>query len=141
MYFDHGHVDQGHMKVIGYRVQHQVVSNKDLGYIFNRYESPDWWITSIYCLLIIIFEIFIDTSALHKVFQDKKKRCLVNAAIYVDPTEEEILWLGTQHNNKQRLLRQISAQDYVSIKINVYFYSFFPLIFRYCNVRYLSNYW
>ncbi|XP_067053831.1 uncharacterized protein [Acropora muricata] len=52
-------------------------------------------------------------SALRKVFQDKTKKCLVNAAIYVDLTEEEILWLGTQHSNKQHQFRQISAQDYI----------------------------
>ena len=47
-------------------------------------------------------------------FQDKTEKCLVNAAIYVDPSDEEILWLGSQHNNKQHQFRQISAQDYVS---------------------------
>ncbi|XP_044175384.1 uncharacterized protein LOC122947199 [Acropora millepora] len=55
-------------------------------------------------------------SALRKVFQDKTEKCLVNAAIYVDLTEEEILWLGTQHNNKQHQFRQISAQDYILIQ-------------------------
>ncbi|XP_015775405.1 PREDICTED: uncharacterized protein LOC107353584 [Acropora digitifera] len=52
-------------------------------------------------------------SALRKVFQDKTEKCLVNAAIYVDLTDEEILWLGSQHNNKQHQFRQISAQDYI----------------------------
>ena len=63
-------------------------------------------------------EILTYRSALRKVFQDKTEKCLVNAAIYVHLTEEEILWLGTQHNNKQHLFRQISAQDYVSINKN-----------------------
>ena len=86
--------------------------------MFYLYESQDRWIKSIYCILITNLEILTYRSALHKVFQDKTEKCLVNAAIYADLTEEEILWLGTQHNNKQHLFRQISAQDYVSINKN-----------------------
>lgn len=86
--------------------------------MFYLYESQDRWIKSIYCILIINFEILTYRSALRKVFQDKTEKCLVNAAIYVDLTDEEILWLGSQHNNKQHQFRQISAQDYVSINKN-----------------------
>lgn len=38
----------------------------------------------------------------------------MNTAIYVDLTEEEIIWLGNQHNKQQRLMKQMSAKEYVS---------------------------
>lgn len=88
--------------------------------MFYLYESQDRWIKSIYCILVINLEILTYRSALRKVFQDKTEKCLDNAAVYVDLTEEEILWLGTQHNNKQHLFRQASAQDYVSINKNYF---------------------
>ena len=61
--------------------------------------------------VIINLEILTYWSALRKVFQDKTEKCLDNAAVYVDLTEEEILWIGTQHNNNCLLYTSPSPRD------------------------------
>ena len=57
---------------------------------------------------------FISRSALRKLYSGNSEKCVVNAAIYSDLTEEEVVWLGNQHNKQQRLTVQMSAREYVS---------------------------
>ena len=57
---------------------------------------------------------FISRSALRKLYSGNSEKCVVNAATYSDLTEEEVVWLGNQHNKQQRLTVQMSAREYVS---------------------------
>ena len=57
---------------------------------------------------------FISRSTLRKLYSGNSEKCVVNAAIYSDLTEEEVVWLGNQHNKQQRLTVQMSAREYVS---------------------------
>ena len=57
---------------------------------------------------------FISRFALRKLYSGNSEKCVVNAGIYLDLTEEEVVWLGNQHNKQQRLTVQMSAREYVS---------------------------
>ena len=62
---------------------------------------------------VITISVLYLRSALRKLYSGNSEKCVVNAAIYSDFTEEEVVWLGSQHNKQQRSV-QMSSREYVS---------------------------
>ncbi|KAJ7392022.1 hypothetical protein OS493_014959 [Desmophyllum pertusum] len=52
-------------------------------------------------------------AALKKI-NEEKQMVEINAVIFKDLSDEETLWLGTQHNLSQHMCRRISAKEYMT---------------------------